>query len=148
MRERQKTARILLAEDNAVNQQLIIRLLEKRGIAVIPVGNGKEALADLEKQPFDLVLMDVQMPEMNGFEATALIRKKEELTGDHLPIIALTAHALKGDEERCRAAGMDDYVAKPVRFPNLLAAIQRLLPEISDELDITLTQPAEAPGRR
>lgn len=112
------------------------------------MGNGKEALAELEKQPFDLVLMDVQMPEMNGFEATALIRKKEELTGDHLPIIALTAHALKGDEERCRAAGMDDYVAKPVRFPNLLAAIQRLLPEISDELDITLTQPAEAPGRR
>ena len=147
LRERQKTGRILLAEDNAVNQQLIIRLLEKRGFSVTPVGNGKEALAELEKHPFDLVLMDVQMPEMNGFEATALIRKKEKSTGDHLPIIALTAHALKGDEERCRAAGMDDYVAKPVRFQNLLAAIQRLLPASYNESDITLARPVEAPGR-
>jgi PAS domain S-box-containing protein len=133
LRETQKAAHILLAEDNAVNQMLVTRLLEKRGLSVTATGNGKEVLAALEKQSFDLVLMDVQMPEMDGFEATALIREREKSTGGHIPIIALTAYAMKGDEERCRAAGMDDYIAKPVRPPGLFKAIHGLLPEISED---------------
>jgi len=133
LRETQAAAHILLAEDNAVNQKLAMRLLEKRGLSVTAAGNGKEVLAALEKQSFDLVLMDIQMPEMDGFEATALIREKEKLTGAHLPIIALTAYAMKGDEERCRAAGMDDYIAKPIRPQDLFRVIHRLLPEVSED---------------
>ncbi|HVA00254.1 MAG TPA: PAS domain S-box protein [Terriglobia bacterium] len=133
LRETHKAAHILLAEDNAVNQMLVIRLLEKRGLSVTAAGNGKEALAALEKQSFDLVLMDIQMPEMDGFEATARIREKEKTTGARLPIIALTAYAMKGDEERCRAAGMDDYIAKPIRPQDLFRAIHRLLPEVPED---------------
>jgi two-component system sensor histidine kinase/response regulator len=107
--------RVLLAEDNLVNQKLATRLLEKRGHHVVVAGNGREALAALERQSFDLVLMDVQMPEMDGFEATAAIREKEKGHGKHLPIVALTAHAMKGDSEKCLAAGMDGYLAKPIR---------------------------------
>jgi two-component system sensor histidine kinase/response regulator len=107
--------RVLLAEDNPVNQRLAVRLLEKRGHHVVVAGNGAEALAAMDKQDFDLVFMDVQMPEMDGLEATAVIRGKEKITGKHQPIIALTAHAMKGDREKCISGGMDGYLTKPIR---------------------------------
>ncbi|HEV2499089.1 MAG TPA: response regulator [Terriglobia bacterium] len=115
---------ILLAEDNPVNQKLALRMLEKRGHSVAVAANGRIALGLLEKQFFDLVLMDVQMPEMDGFEATAAIRENEKTTGSHLPIIAMTAHAMKGDEERCLQAGMDGYVAKPIQAEKLFLAVE------------------------
>jgi signal transduction histidine kinase/CheY-like chemotaxis protein len=115
LRENSEHLRILLVEDNKVNQVLALRLLEKRGHTVAVAGNGKEALATLEKESFDLVFMDVQMPEMDGYAATAAIRGKEKISGTHLPIIAMTAHAMVGDKERCLEAGMDDYVSKPIR---------------------------------
>jgi two-component system sensor histidine kinase/response regulator len=118
--------RALLAEDNAVNQLVAVRLLEKVGHTVIVAANGKEALEAWRKEPFDLVLMDVQMPEMNGWEATRAIREEERSTGGHIPIIALTAHAMKGDEERCLAAGMDLYLTKPIRTSDLLAALDQV----------------------
>ena len=107
--------RILLAEDNAVNQRLAARLLEKRGHRVSIAGNGREAVATFEKQTFDLVLMDLQMPELDGFGATAEIREKEKNGYSRVPIIALTAHAMSGDREQCLAAGMDGYLSKPIR---------------------------------
>jgi PAS domain S-box-containing protein len=121
--------RVLLAEDNVVNQRLAVRLLEKQGHAVVVANNGHEALAALEREPFDLVLMDVQMPDMGGFETTAEIRRREAERGNgrHVPVIAMTAHAMKGDRERCLAAGMDDYVSKPVRAQELFEAIARVL---------------------
>ena len=135
LREEGRSLRILLAEDNAVNQLLASRLLEKQGHHVVTAGNGRAVLERLEKATFDLILMDIQMPEMDGFEATAIIRKKEESTGKHLPIIAMTAHAMEGDRERCLAAGMDDYVSKPVRLPDLIDAIAKLgrPPAIAEE---------------
>jgi CheY-like chemotaxis protein/HPt (histidine-containing phosphotransfer) domain-containing protein len=123
--------RILLAEDNLVNQKLALRLLEKQGHEVAVAGNGLEALAALERQTFDLVLMDVQMPKMSGLEATAAIRQREQVTGAHLPIIALTANAMKGDRENCLAAGMDDYIPKPIQFAELFSAIERVLPPLA-----------------
>ncbi len=107
--------RILVAEDNAVNQKLIVRLLEKRGHSVQVVPNGRDAVEILAGTSFDLVLMDMQMQVMDGFEATIEIRKREEHGGVHLPIIALTAYAMKGDRERCLTAGMDGYLTKPIR---------------------------------
>ncbi|HXJ12671.1 MAG TPA: response regulator [Candidatus Limnocylindrales bacterium] len=107
--------RILLAEDNQVNQRLAVRLLEKRGHIVEVSANGREALEALEKASYDLVLMDVQMPEMDGMEATTRIREREKRSGRHQEVVALTAHAMKGDEERCLAAGMDGYLTKPIR---------------------------------
>jgi signal transduction histidine kinase/DNA-binding response OmpR family regulator len=118
--------RILLAEDNPVNQHLAQRLLQKRGHQVVLVGNGREALAALEMRGFDLILMDVQMPEMDGFEATAAIREKERISGAHIPIVAMTAHAMAGDREKCLAAGMDKYVSKPIRNKELFDAIETL----------------------
>jgi PAS domain S-box-containing protein len=118
--------RVLVAEDNEVNQLLAVSLLEKQGHTVVVAGNGREALAALEQGAFDLVLMDVQMPEMDGLEATALIRRREQQAGGHLPIIAMTAHAMKGDRERCLQAGMDDYVSKPVQPRELHEAIARV----------------------
>ena len=112
--------RILLTEDNVVNQQVARGILEKARHIVVVAGNGKETLRLLEKQPFDLILMDVQMPEMDGFEATAAIREKEKRTGEHMPIIAMTAYAMTGDRERCIAAGMDSYITKPINAPELL----------------------------
>ena len=114
---------ILLAEDNAVNQRLALRILEKAGHAVAIAGNGRMALSMLEERPFDLILMDVQMPEMSGLEATALIREKENHTGRHIPIIAMTAHAMAGDRERCLGAGMDNYLSKPVASSALLEVV-------------------------
>lgn len=106
--------RVLLAEDNTVNQRLAVRLLEKRGHQVVVTANGREALTALEKETFDLVLMDVQMPEMDGLEATAALRQKENGSELRSWVVALTAHAMKGDRERCLAAGMDDYLSKPI----------------------------------
>ena len=120
----EKRLRILLAEDNLVNQKLAARLLEKQGHHVSIVGTGREALEQLEKQGFDLVLMDIQMPEMDGFEATAAIREREKLTARHVHIIAMTAHAMQGDRERCLAAGMDGYVSKPIKLQELIGVIE------------------------
>ena len=106
---------ILLAEDNIVNQKLAARLLEKRGHKVMVVNNGREALAALEHKSYDLVLMDVQMPELGGIEATTMLREKEKLTGTHQFIVAMTALVMKNDRERCLAAGMDGYLPKPIR---------------------------------
>ena len=118
--------RLLLAEDNAVNQTLAVRILEKRGYSVTVAGNGREAVAAYEKG-FDVVLMDIQMPEMDGFEATAAIRQIEKGSGIRTPIIAMTAHALKGDQEKCLASGMDGYVSKPIRTSELVAEIEKFL---------------------
>ncbi len=118
-----QSLRILLAEDNAVNQKLAVRLLEKAGHRVTAAWNGNEVLERLEEDTFDLILMDVQMPEKDGLEATAAIRQQEQATGEHIPIIAMTAHALKGDRERCLDAGMDAYLAKPARRQDLLTII-------------------------
>ena len=107
--------RVLVAEDNLVNQRLVVRLLEKRGHSVQVAVNGREALQALDKERFDLVLMDVQMPEMDGMEATAAIRQHEKNTELHTPIIALTANAMKGDREKYLSSGMDGYLAKPIR---------------------------------
>jgi signal transduction histidine kinase/DNA-binding response OmpR family regulator len=120
--------RILLAEDNLVNQRLAIQLLKKQGHAVALAGDGREALAQLESQVFDLVLMDVEMPELDGLAATALLRVKEKRRGGHVPVIAMTAHALKGDRERCLGAGMDGYISKPIQAQELFAEIARLAP--------------------
>jgi CheY-like chemotaxis protein len=127
MRELRNRVRILLAEDNAVNQVLAVRLLEKRGYTVAVAGDGQLALEALAKDSFDLVLMDIQMPCVDGFEATARIREQEKQTGKHLPIVAMTAHALKSDEEKCLAHGMDGYVSKPIRSNELMATIERVL---------------------
>ena len=118
---------VLLAEDNLVNQRLAVRMLEKRGHRVTVADNGKEALAALEKKAFDLVLMDCRCRRLGGFEATELIRERERGTGSHLPVIALTAHAMKGDRERCLAAGMDAYVSKPIRAAELFAAVDEVM---------------------
>jgi signal transduction histidine kinase/ActR/RegA family two-component response regulator len=112
--------RILLVEDNAVNQRVAQRILEKAGHFVVIAENGRAALSRLEQRPFDLILMDVQMPEMDGIEATAHIRAQEKRTGVHMPIIAMTAHAMEGDRERCLQAGMDGYLSKPVAASALL----------------------------
>jgi signal transduction histidine kinase/DNA-binding response OmpR family regulator/HAMP domain-containing protein len=114
-REPGSSLKLLLAEDNLVNQRLAVRLLEKRGHRVVVAANGLEALAALKKENFDLVFMDVQMPEMDGMEATAAIREEEKRTGRRVVVIALTAHAMKGDREKCLAAGMDGYISKPIR---------------------------------
>ncbi len=123
--------RILVAEDNLINQKVVCYMLEKNGHQVTSAHNGKEALEEFEKHLFDVVLMDVQMPKMDGFEATAAIREKEKETNGHIPIIALTAHAMKGDRERCLEAGMDDYVSKPIKPEELFATIDRVLKKAS-----------------
>ncbi len=122
----QGVLRILLAEDNIVNQKLAVRLLQKWGHAVMVANNGKEALVKIEHDAFDVVLMDVQMPEMDGLTAAAAIRAHAHAATAQLPIIAMTAHAMKGDKERCLAAGMDDYVSKPLRTAELQAALARV----------------------
>jgi len=128
VREDRRRLRILLAEDNAVNRRVAVGLLEKRGYEVIAATNGVEVLAHLERGTFDAILMDVQMPEMGGLEATAAVRAREKSSGGHVPIIAMTAHAMKGDRERCLDAGMDDYVSKPVKPSDLYAALERAVP--------------------
>jgi CheY-like chemotaxis protein len=127
-RERRRCLRILLAEDNPVNQKLAVRLLQKEGHTVVVADNGRHALEALETAAVDLVIMDVQMPEMDGYEAATAIRKAEETTLRHMPILAMTAHAMKGDQERCLAAGMDGYLSKPIRPDELYQAIEDLVP--------------------
>jgi DNA-binding response OmpR family regulator len=119
--------RVLVAEDNPVNQRVATLALTRHGHAVVIAGNGGEALARLEEQSFDVVLMDVQMPDMDGFEATRRIREREKATGQHIPVIAFTAHAMSGDRERCLGAGMDGYVSKPLDVKRLLAILATCL---------------------
>ncbi|MEN6520399.1 MAG: response regulator [Armatimonadota bacterium] len=127
--EIQKQGRtILLVEDNLVNQKLALRVLEKSGHSVTTAENGEETLAILKKSSFDIVLMDIQMPVMDGFKATAAIRRMEKASGGHIPIVAMTAHAMKGDRERCLEAGMDDYLIKPINTKIMLQVIDKLAP--------------------
>ena len=116
--------RVLVAEDNLVNQTVAARLLEKRGHVVTVVGDGLAAVAAHANGAFDVILMDVQMPEMDGFAATAAIREHERTTGGRIPIIAMTAHAMRGDEARCLEAGMDTYLSKPIQVDRLLEALE------------------------
>jgi signal transduction histidine kinase/CheY-like chemotaxis protein len=135
-RKPSKALRVLLAEDNIVNQRLAVRLLEKWGHTVHVAGNGQHALDALDKETFDLILMDVQMPEMGGFEATRLIREAETRTGKHIIIVAMTAHAMKGDREKCLAHGMDDYITKPISANELnekLNALAQTIPPTDAE---------------
>ncbi len=117
---------ILLAEDSLVNQKLAVGLLEKEGHSVEVARDGLQTLALLDRGSFDLILMDVEMPELDGFAATERIRQREAATGEHIPIIAMTAHAMKGDRERCLAAGMDDYIAKPIRARQLIDLLEKV----------------------
>jgi signal transduction histidine kinase/CheY-like chemotaxis protein len=139
--ERPSRLRILAAEDNRVNQRLLVRLLEKEGHAVTIVEDGEAAVVISEKQQFDIILMDVQMPNLDGLEATRCIRRRELTTGKHVPILALTAHAMKGDRERCLDAGMDAYVAKPVQKQELLHIMYQYIAPDAGE-------PAALPGIR
>ncbi len=133
--------RILVAEDNAINLRLVTRVLEGHGHTVVPVRNGRDAVTASSRERFDLVLMDVQMPEMDGLEATAAIRDLERTSGEYLPIVALTAHAMKGDRERCLEAGMDDYTTKPLQIDELL----RIIAGHSRSIDTTSS--GASPGR-
>jgi CheY-like chemotaxis protein len=132
---------VLLAEDNPINQRLMTKMLEKMGHHVTLVENGKAVVDRAERDRFDLVLMDVQMPELDGLEATRQIRQREQTSGFHLPIVALTAHAMKGDRERCLESGMDGYLAKPVRWSELRAVIGQVVGGAKSE-------PALAPESR
>jgi PAS domain S-box-containing protein len=131
--------RILLAEDNPINQNLTVRLLNKQGHDVVVAADGKDALAAVARQPFDLILMDLQMPEMDGLEATGVIRSQESARGGYgpggssIPIVAMTAFAMTGDRDKCMQAGMDDYVTKPVRAQELYAAIDRIAERIATQ---------------
>jgi CheY-like chemotaxis protein len=138
--------KILLAEDNEVNQVVAVQMLRKRGHAVVVASNGQEALQALETQSFDVVLMDVQMPEMDGLAATAVIRENEKGTRMHIPIVALTAHAMKGDRERCLAMGMDAYIAKPLRASELFETLAGLLPSaVGTGIASPAAEPAKSP---
>jgi CheY-like chemotaxis protein len=127
LRQDRRRLRILVVEDNFVNQVLATGVLTMRGHEVTVASTGREALQVLGTQTPDLVLMDVQMPEMDGFEATAAIRQSELRTGKHIPIIAMTAHAMTGDRQRCLNAGMDGYVSKPIRAQDLFSVIEQVL---------------------
>src|SRR5262249_20728541 len=126
-------------------QTLALRILQKQGHTVAVAGTGREAVAAWEKAPYDVVLMDVQMPEMGGFEATALIRAREQGSGRHTPIIAPTAHAMKGDRERCLQAGMDGYVAKPIQARELFEAMDEVLRALGQGQPSPPDNPGEAP---
>ena len=125
--------KILLAEDNPINQKFATRLLQNMGHVVLPAKNGQEVLCLFKNHSVDLVLMALQMPDMDGFKATKIIRDQERGSQAHLPIIALTAHALKGDKQRCLEADMDGYLSKPIRIPELMEAIQSVVKRIDPE---------------
>ena len=125
--QHRRALRALVADDNAANQRLVVAILEQHGHSVLVAPNGRDAVARATEQAFDIVLMDVQMPEMDGLEATMAIRERERGTATHVPIVAMTAHAMAGDRERCLRAGMDAYVPKPIRPDELLAAIDGLI---------------------
>jgi two-component system, sensor histidine kinase and response regulator len=126
MQEPPKSLHILIAEDNPINQKLAVRLLQKQGHTSIVANNGREALETWARQSFDAILMDMMMPEMDGLEATIAIREREKATGAHIPIIAITANAMTGDREKCLAAGMDEYISKPVDVTQLYEALDKL----------------------
>lgn len=134
---------ILVAEDNLVNQRLVCRILEKQGYRVTVVEDGSQVLETWERGGIDLILMDVQMPNIDGLEATAQIRKREQTEGGHVPIVAMTAHAMKGDEERCLEAGMDAYVPKPVGKERLLETIHALMAQDRPDVHGTTPSPAD-----
>ena len=119
-----RSVHVLVAEDNLVNQQLVVQLLEMRGHSVTLAQNGREVLAALEKNSFDIVLMDVNMPEMDGYQTTAAIREREKGKGRRVPIIAITGLAMKGDRDRCLQAGMDAVLCKPLRSQELFAVVE------------------------
>ena len=131
--EKPAAARILVVEDNTVNQKVALRLLEKLGYRADAVASGKEALESLRLMGYDLVLMDLQMPEMDGFQTSAQIRAREAGSGRHVPIVAMTAHAVEGNREQCLAAGLDDYLSKPVRLEDMAVVLRRNLPPSSPE---------------
>ena len=135
------TLRILLAEDNSINQRVALHFLDKLHYTTTVVNNGREALTAINHDQFDLVLMDIQMPEMDGFEATRIIRATEQVSGRHLPIIAMTAHAMKGDRERCLAAGMDDFVTKPIQAQELMRAIQNVTGQSDAQSETIVSEP-------
>jgi len=141
---------ILLVEDGLVNQQVAVDLLTQRGHTVVVANNGREALAALATEAFDLILMDLQMPEMDGLAATAAIRAREQTTGTHIPIVAMTAEAMAGDRERCLVAGMDGYIAKPVRSADLYHAVEEMawhtpeVPAVSPAMEEGTSPPPEA----
>jgi CheY-like chemotaxis protein/HPt (histidine-containing phosphotransfer) domain-containing protein len=138
---------VLVAEDNATNQKLVLTLLSQRGHEVVVVGNGRQAVETSAAQPFDVILMDVQMPELGGLEATAAIRARERDAGGHVPIIALTAHAMSGDRERCLAAGMDAYVSKPLRPQDLFSAIDLFFAPSDESRAEAVTAPPPEPAQ-
>jgi len=135
-----RSLRILLAEDNRVNQKVAIRLLEKRGHHVVLAKNGEEALGALAQRRFDLVLMDVHMPDMDGIKATMAIREKENSTGLHQPVIAMTASAMTGDRERFLAAGMDGYLSKPIDLQKLDEVLAVYADRRSSDVEVDATE--------
>jgi len=147
-RQATRPLRILVAEDNATNQKLVVSLFTQRQDVVVVASNGREAVERAREQPFDIILMDVQMPEMSGLDATAAIRQRERSTGEHIPIVAMTAHAMTGDRERCLEAGMDAYVSKPLRPDELLAAVDGLvsarLGSDASGTDVAFSSPASS----
>jgi two-component system sensor histidine kinase/response regulator len=134
-KETKNLYKVLVADDNIVNRKVVHYMLEKKGHEVISVQDGKEALNAWESNIVDLILMDVQMPVMNGMEATQAIREKEKGGSSHTPIIALTAHAMKGDRERCLEAGMDDYLPKPINPDSLFATMQKVVSKLRKKSD-------------
>jgi CheY-like chemotaxis protein/HPt (histidine-containing phosphotransfer) domain-containing protein len=153
LRERRRSFRVLLAEDSPINQKLAVRLLARRGHDVTVVDDGRRAVEAFRNGEFDIILMDIQMPELDGFAATAEIRALEEGTGGHIPIVALTAHAMAGDEARCLAGGMDAYVSKPFRPEELFVAVEQLAdsdrivtttPDTAEEDDVIVFNRADA----
>ena len=140
--------RILLTEDNPVNQRLAQRILEKWGHTVSVASNGANAVAAVGREPFDIILMDVQMPVMGGFEATAAIREQEKKSGTRIPIVAMTAHAMKSDRDRCLEAGMDDYLSKPIEPERLFAMIEKITQNspVAPPTAVPLSNTADAPA--
>ena len=132
-----------MAEDNSVNQRLALELLGKWGCTAAAVLNGRQALDALEEEAFDVVLMDVQMPTMDGYEATRTLRRRELETGNHIPVIAMTAHALEKDRQLCLDAGVDGYVAKPISREALWGELERIMPSNSSDFMPTMNSGAE-----
>ena len=119
---------VLMADDGLINQEVVVGLLELRGHRVETVSTGREALEALERRTYDIVLMDLEMPDMDGLEATAAIREREQISGCHIPIVAMTAHAIKGFREKCLEAGMDDYITKPIEPRELYRVVEAVVP--------------------
>ncbi len=130
--KRTRALKLLVAEDNAINQRLILSMLERAGHSATLVETGREAVEAAARQSFDMVLMDVQMPDLDGIQATIEIRRREAVEGGHLPIVAMTAHAMPGDRDQCMAAGMDGYLSKPLRLDSLVSAIESTVSALSE----------------